>query len=137
MFLRSAVRVRTAVCLPLSFALLACSSAREPQSPQQEQRLARLHSAGIGVPLVLHPIRVLGRPVVVGGRTVRAQVSVMDVAEETDAGQVIEVTRTVLSLRTSDIVGIAAGAAATVDGEDYRIRVVLPDGRGLARVVLE
>jgi hypothetical protein len=82
-------------------------------------------------------IRVLGRPVMIDGRQIRAQVSSRGIAEETDSGQIVETIRTVLSARVADLDGVAHGAAATVDGEDYRVRVILPDGRGLARVVLE
>lgn len=82
-------------------------------------------------------IEALGRPVLIDGRTVIAQVSERGIAETADGGQVFEVIRTVLSAAASDVEGIAYGAPATVDGEGYQVRVVLPGSRGLAMVVLE
>lgn len=82
-------------------------------------------------------IEALGRPVLIDGRPVFAQVSQWGEKEETRYGQIIETVRTVLSVRFGDVVDVLPGASATVDDEDYRIRAILPDARGLARVVLE
>lgn len=55
------VCARFAACGFLLLPLLACSSAQEPLPPEQAARVGDLHTAGLGTPLLLHPIRVLGR----------------------------------------------------------------------------
>lgn len=59
---RFAVCTRVTACGFLLLPLLACSSAQEPLPPERAARVAALHEAGVGVPLTLYPIRVLGRP---------------------------------------------------------------------------
>ncbi|MCP6280631.1 hypothetical protein NL459_28820, partial [Klebsiella pneumoniae] len=66
-----------------------------------------------------------------------AQISQWGAIEETTHGQKFETLHTTLSVFAADVAGVEAGAQATVDGEDYRVRVILPDARGLVTVVLE
>lgn len=82
-------------------------------------------------------ISALGRPVLIDGSMVIAQISQWGAIEETTHGQKFETLHTTLSVFAADVAGVEAGAQATVDGEDYRVRVILPDARGLVTVVLE
>lgn len=82
-------------------------------------------------------ISALGREVTIGGRSVWAQGFPRGVAEENDFGQIVEKVRLVLSCAAIDVAGIQYGAPAVVDGVSYKVDAVIPDARGLARVVMQ
>lgn len=82
-------------------------------------------------------IALLGRWVTIDGRQVWAQGIPRGVAEENDFGQTVEKVRLILSCAAGDVAGVPHRALVVDGGAEYRVHAIIPDARGLARVVME
>lgn len=101
------------------------------------KRLSGAHVTADPFGAAADAIAALGREVTIDGQTVMAQGFPRGVAEENEFGQVVEKVRLVLSVAAADVAGVQYGAPAVVDGASYKVDSVLPDARGLARVVMQ
>lgn len=101
------------------------------------RRLSGTHVTADPYGAAANAIALLGRWVTIDGRQVWAQGIPRGIAEENDLGQVVEKVRLVLSCTAADVAGVPHRALVVDGGAEYRVHSIVPDARGLVRVVME